>query len=138
MDYIVGAGLLFGAVLTIGLGRMLLKHPGAPADQEAFGRAEAIAFVFTVLLAGGVSLVAARALDESSLESLIQMTVALATAGAASVVAWVALGRVSRRRERARAALPAGSPDAPRRGRPDRPSGTGITAGRQRKRKRAA
>ena len=137
MDYILGAGLLFAAVLTIVLGRLVLNRSSKPATDDTFGAAEGIAFVFTVILAVGIALMARKAFADDSLLSLAQMTAALAATAVASVAAWIGLARLTSRAPAALAgATPA--PTAPGRGRPHRPTGTGSERGRKAQAKRAA
>ena len=134
MDYILGAGLLFAAVLTIALGRLVLNRSAAPVDDETFGAAESIAFVFTVILAVGVALMARKAIADDSLLSLAELAGALVLAGAASVAAWIGLARLVTRK----AAQASAAPVAPGRGRPQRPSGAGAEGRRKARARRAA
>ena len=136
MDYILGAGLLCAAVLTIALGRLVLNRSTAPADDESFGAVESLAFLFTVILAVGVALMARKAFADASLLSFAQLAGALVLAGVASAAAWIGLRRLVAG-EAALTQAPAG-PVAPGRGRPQRPSGAGTEGGRKARARRAA
>jgi hypothetical protein len=135
MDYILGAGLLFAAVLTIAVGRIFLNLSATTADDEAFGAAEGIAVLFTVILAMAIAVIARQAFAEASFASLAQMVGALVGAVVLSVVAWKALARLA---PPVREAGAAEGPPTPDRGRPHRPAGTDIRGGRRPQAKRAA
>ena len=137
MDYILGAGLMFAAVLTIALGRILLNRSGKPVSDDTFGAAEGIAFIFTVILAVGVALMARKAIADDSLLSLAQLIAALTATAVASVAAWTGISRLTARAPAGLAGAAPG-PAAPGRGRPHRPTGTGAQGGRKPHTKRAA
>lgn len=136
MDYILGAGLLSAAVLTIALGRILLNRSAPAADEDAFGAAEGIAFLFTVVLAVAVAVMARQAFVDASLLSLAQMAGALVAAAVLSVAAWQGLDRLAAGAQREAEAVE--GPPAPGRGRPHRTSGTDARGGRRPQAKRAA
>ena len=137
MDYILGAGLLFAAVLVIALGRLLLNRSSKPVTDDTFGAAEGIAFIFTVILAVGIAFMARKAFADDSLLSLVQMAAALAATAIASVAAWSGLARLAGSAPAALAGA-APVPTAPGRGRPRRPTGSGVERGSKARAKRAA
>lgn len=138
MDYILGAGLLFAAVLTIALGRLVLNRSDKPVDDDTFGAAESIAFVFTVILTVGIAFMARKAIADDSLLSLLEMAAALGATAIASVAAWIGLARRTTRAPAALVDTVPGDTGAPGRGRPHRPTGTGAQGGRKPQAKRAA
>lgn len=137
MDYILGAGLVFASVQTIAFGRIILNRAAAPVDNDTFGAAEGIAFLFTVTLTVGIAMMARKAFADASLFSLAQMGAALTAVAVVSVAAWAGMARLVARAPTGAALAPPG-PVTPGRGRPQQPSGAGAEGGRQTRGRRAA
>lgn len=136
MEYVVGSGLLFAAVLVLAVGRAVLSRKPVAVDGDTFGLNEAFAFLFTVLLAFAVSVLAGKAVDDWSLAGLMLLGASLAVTALAATAAWMLLGRLAGGADSAGSGeVPAGprAPEADRRGQP-----AGRAGGRGAEKRRAA
>ena len=127
MSFVIGAGALFAAFLLISLGRVAFSRGALASASESFGPAEAIAYVFTVLISLGLGRTIMATIDTDFPAALGELALALGLLAAACAATHVALGRAFPRRAAAgaeRPPLPSGRAGSPSpEPRPGKPSG---------------
>lgn len=133
MSILLGTALLVAAAGVLVLGHLLLNRPTSSRAPDLFGAAEAIAFLVTALISGGIALLVASILRGGGLLAITEAVGGIVVAVLAGVGLWMTLRRYAARG----AAEPASPLPHDRRGRPGpegRPTGS---AGGKRARKAA-
>jgi hypothetical protein len=93
MEYLYGSGLLFaGFLLTAGY-RFYSDSRTTKTGSDSFGGAESAALFTTAVVALAIALFATKAVQDWSLLSLAEMSVALGVLIAACIATWRALAR---------------------------------------------
>jgi hypothetical protein len=94
MSFLFGAAMLFAAFVLISLCRKIMNRPVVARDPEAFGIAEAIAYVFTALTAIGAASITLAATNGRLPSVLIELAIIVAVLIGACLLVTLALGRV--------------------------------------------
>ena len=94
MSFLFGAVMLFAAFVLISVSRKIMNRPGLTHDQQAFGLAEAISYLFTALIAAGGGSLTFAVTQGRMPAVLIELAVAMAAVVAACLVVGLALARV--------------------------------------------
>lgn len=129
MMWNLGTALLMAAAAVLVVGHVVLNRPSVPRDADSFGWTEALAFLFTASLSGGLAALVARGLNGEGVMPFIEGAGGVAVALVFGLVLWRGLRRFARQA----GDLPAAAEEQNRRGRPDgRPTG-GQGTGRRRR-----
>jgi len=94
MSFLFGTAMLFAAFVLISLCRKIMNRPGVTRDQQAWGVAEAIAYVFTGLVAIGCASLTFAVIEGRLPAVLIEISVAMAILVGACIVVGLGLARL--------------------------------------------